>query len=234
MHAECALIIPPSAFRAGGAFASARYFHLRAVGGGFLGDEDFRLPADDRPESFHHAAGTAEDIMGAKTGVGGIQPGSEPDSARHGVQFRDGEAVFGEHEVGPDHARQVGAELFAARELDQLRRLPPVEIVGDPRRLLAGDAALVEFVAGAVEEIQPVPEFVELLGELRVDQKRLGREQPILVGKKPFRRERRADRVNAVHRRVHESIRGRVVNRRAWFRNRDRYADGRRAEPESR
>ena len=127
----------------------------------------------------------------------------EADAAGDAVELGDGEAVLREHEVGADDERQVGAGFLAAGVGDEFGRFAAVEVVGDPRGLLAGDGAVVKLVAGALEKVEPVAELGELVGEAGVDDEGLGGDEPVFVGKKPLGRLGGADGGDAVGRGGH-------------------------------
>ena len=95
---------------------------------------------------------------------------------------------------GPNDQRDIVAELLLAGELDQLSRLSGIEILRDPGRLFAFDAALVKLVAGALENVKAMAELLEFLGEFFVDRKRIGREKKILFGEEALFGEGGADR----------------------------------------
>ena len=74
-------------------------------------------------KAFEHSVGAADDVR-AERGVGLVQPRGQADAARNRIDFRDGVAGLRENEIGTDNERQVVAELFAAREFDQLGGFP--------------------------------------------------------------------------------------------------------------
>ena len=126
--------------------------------------------------------------MRAEAGVGLVQPCGEADAAGDGVELGDGEGHFfvgarlGEDDVWADDAGDVVAEFFLAGVFDEFGGLAGVEVIGDPAGLLALDAHVVEEIAGAVEEVQAVAEFLQFLEETPVDGEGLRGDEPFLVG----------------------------------------------------
>jgi hypothetical protein len=101
--------------------------------------------------------------------------------------------------VWPDDQGHIIAKLFQARELDQVRRFSRIEILRDPRLLFAFGATLIELVARALKNVEPVSELLEFLRELVVDRKRIRREKKVFLGEETLFRERGTDRGEVDH-----------------------------------
>ena len=177
--------------------------HLGLVGGGFLGNEHGSCAAEDGAKAVEHPGRAADDVVGAERGVSGVQPLGQADAAGDAVQFGDGETVVGEHEVGADDERHIGAGGLAAAKGDEVGGFAGVEVGGDPGGLLAGHGTVVKLIAGALQEIEAVTELFELLAEPGVDDERLRRHQPVLFRKKPLRGLGGAEGGETVERRGH-------------------------------
>jgi hypothetical protein len=105
----------------------------------------------DGAKTFDHAIRSANDT-GAEFGIDAIEPRGQPDSTGNVIEFSDGKSLLGENEIGPEDQRKLVAKLFATSEFDERGRLAAIEVVRNPRRLLAADAAIIEFVAGPNEK----------------------------------------------------------------------------------
>src|SRR5205823_6831853 len=114
------------------------------------------------------------------------QPRSQSDSARNGIDLSDRVAGLGQNQIRPNNERDVVAKLFLAGELDQISRFSGVEILRDPARLFAFDAALIQLVAGALKNVKAMAELFEFLGEFVVDWKRIRGKKKIFFGEKAF------------------------------------------------
>ena len=156
-------------------------FHLGAVGRGFLADDDVAA-GKDRSEAVEHPVRAADHVVGL-CAVGAVEPGREADATGHAVQLGDGETFFGRDDIRADDARDVVPEDAFAGERDQFGGLTGVQVGGDPGGLFASDAELVEQVAGALEKMQPVAEFLQFIDETVAQGKSAGRKQPFFFRK---------------------------------------------------
>ena len=110
-----------------------------------------------------------------------IQPGGQADAAGYRIQFRQGEAMVGQEQVGSDDARQVVFQGRGALEVDQGRGLAAVEPGSDPRRLFASDTLSIEQIDGAIELQQHAPECFQFPGQVAPQCKWRGGDPPIHV-----------------------------------------------------
>ena len=115
-------------------------------------------------KSFEHSV-AATDHLVAEFRIGLIQPRGQADAAGNGINFRDRVTFIGQNQIRPDNLWQIIPEFFLARELDQLRGFPGIEIARDPRRLFAFDAELIELIASALKNEEPMPELLQFLFE---------------------------------------------------------------------
>ena len=113
-----------------------------------------------------HSVAAADHVV-AKVRVGLIQPCGQADATRDGIDFRNRVTFIGQDEVRTDDLRQVVAEFFSSRKLDQFRGLSGIEITRDPRRLFAFDAELVELIASALKDEELMPELLQFFSKLR-------------------------------------------------------------------
>ena len=159
-------------------------FHLRPVGGRLLRDNDVAAVRQHSAKSVQHSVGAADNRrcrMLHKSGSASRSVRSRPERNR----FPRWCSLLGQNKIGPDDARQVVANFFAARKLDQLRRFPGIEITRDPRGLLAFDALLVELIAGALKNEEPMAELFEFRFEFWLDRKRSGESSQSFSAKRP-------------------------------------------------
>ena len=161
-------------------------FHLRPVRGGLVGDDQahVRRVAENAGEAVEHA-GCAAEHFGPGPGVGAVEPGGEADAAGHAVQFGDAQAVVGEQNVGPDDARQLGAELFAALQVDDRLRLAAIQPSAWPGGEAPLGAPAVNRVGGLVKLEQHAAQLLELLDGFLVERKRLRGDAPLVPGEEP-------------------------------------------------
>ena len=103
-----------------------------------------------RGERARHAVVVADRVE-AEFAVRMRHRADEPHAARDAVEFACDEAAVGEDQVGTDHLRDVAVEAVLARQLDDVLRLPVVEVLGEERRDRPARAARVERVERTVE-----------------------------------------------------------------------------------
>ena len=169
-------------------------FHLRTIGGRFLGNNDVAAIRENALKSLQHSIGAANDLV-VELRIGLVEPTSHADSSGHRIDFGNDVAVVGQDEVGPDDPRQIVANFLSSRKLDQVLRLARVEVTRHPLRLLSFDALLVKLIAGALENKKPMTKLLEVGQEFLADGKRIGRKEPILFREETLLREGTADRL---------------------------------------
>ena len=148
-----------------GAELAGEPVHFGAVVGGFGGDGDVCAVREERAEAAVHAVGAAGDVSGwEEAGVGLVEPCGEADAAGDTVDFGEAEAVVGEEEIRTDDGWELLAEGGETRCVEELGRFTGVGKGGDPWGETAGAAAEVETVAGGQEALEPMAEFLELVG----------------------------------------------------------------------
>ena len=135
--------------------------HLRSISAGFLRDHNVASVRQNGTETFQHPIGAPDDL-GPELRVGFIKPTSQPDPARHRINFGDDVAVIGQNQIRANDCRQLVAKLLLPRELNQLRRFARVQIFRDPVRLLPLGALLVELIAGALKNEELMSEPLQL------------------------------------------------------------------------
>ncbi len=160
-------------------------FHLRSVGGGFLGNHDRRrtlFKAEQPRESFHHAVRATDDVV-TEFVIGFAQPPGQADAAGYAIEFSNEKMIVVEDDIGPDHARDLAFEPPQTRGLDQLPRFAGIEGIGDP--LGQGAAATVtdHDVARAVEGQQIITQLCQGADQLRGERERLRGGAPGRAGK---------------------------------------------------
>ena len=79
--------------------------------------------------------------------------------------------------------RQIVADFLPPRKFNQLFRFTGVEVAGYPFGLLAFNAELIQLVASALKNKQPMPKLLEIGERFPVDRKCVWREQPFFLGK---------------------------------------------------
>jgi hypothetical protein len=169
-------------------------FHLRAIGCRLIGDDDVDGVAfvEDAFEPAQHVIGAAEDGV-AKVRVGLVQPCGEADAAGDGVEFRDGEAVFSEEQVGTYDARPFVFEGWMTLEFDEGTGFAQVEPLSDPGGLFAGHALSVEQIDRAIELEQDAAERFEFAEDGGLEREWGRSDAPVLMGEEAAGRQAIAD-----------------------------------------
>ena len=126
-----------------------------------MGNHDVAAVWQHSFESIEHSFGAADDFF-LERGIGLVEPAGQSDSAGNGIDFGDDVTVVRQNEIRTDHSRQILANFFAPRELDQLFRFAGIEIARDPLRLFSFDAELIKLIARALKNEQAMAELVEL------------------------------------------------------------------------
>jgi len=152
---------------AGGSQRPCQPVHLGAIGRGLVRDDDGRhrlrrtcRGGDGRVHVVHQAARAADQIE-AQLGVALADLRGETHAPGDRVQLDQAEAFACEHQVGPHHQGEMGAEAVHPAQLDDLRRLALVQVAVDPRRRQAPHALLVQEVGGPVEAVDRRTESVQ-------------------------------------------------------------------------
>ena len=161
--------------------------HLWEVIARFTRDEDV-LARKRSSKRLNDPSGATDHVL-IQRGIGFIQPCRQADPAGQRIQFRDGHPGFRQHQVRPQHARQVFMPA----------RIPPQ--LGDPLRLALIQQHRhpwilrieVQPVASALKRAQRGPEVADQCHRGRIQCKRLGGKHPFLLGKKALLRKGGAD-----------------------------------------
>src|SRR6202035_4226307 len=88
-------------------------------------------------------------------------------------------AAVGQDDIGSNDVRNLITILSG--NIHQLGRFSGIQVARNPRGLFAFYAELVEQIARLHNLEQPMPETFEFVRKRRADQKRLRREQPLLL-----------------------------------------------------
>src|SRR6266705_3209459 len=106
--------------------------------------------AENAGKALEHAISAAHHSR-AESRVGVIKPGGQANSARDRIEFGDAQALLADQKIRTDDARDLVLLRRRALDVDQVRRLPNIEPLRDPCRLLAFDALAIEQIDGAVK-----------------------------------------------------------------------------------
>src|SRR5882724_1881212 len=155
--------------------------HLRPICRRLFRNHDVAAVRQQIPKAVEHLIAPADNVA-TKTRIGLVQPAGEADPAGHRIDLSHRITRVGQDQVRANHQGHVLAKLFLARELDQLRRFSRIEILRDPRWLFAFDAALIQLIAGALENVKTMTKLLQLVREFLIDRKRIRRKQKILLG----------------------------------------------------
>src|SRR4029079_13219740 len=110
----------------------------------------------------------------------------------------DDVAPFSQNEIGTNHPWQIVSNFFPPRKLNQLFWFTGIEITRHPGGLFAFNAQVIELIAGALKNEEPMSELFQLGDEFFLDWKGIRREKPVLFRKKTFLRESRAYCIQSV------------------------------------
>src|SRR6267143_2100 len=125
-------------------------FHFRSIRCGLLRDNDVTTVWQHSAKTLQHSVCTADDLA-IECRIDLVEPAGQPDSARHGINFRNDVTLFGQNKIGANHPWQIVSNFFAPRKLNQLFGFTGVEIARYSRRLLVLNAQLIELITGALK-----------------------------------------------------------------------------------
>ncbi len=158
--------------------------HLVAVVGGLVRNDDRhgrvlgpRRIAEHLGKTRRNAVLSAETLH-AEPAVRLGHCAQKAHAAGNAIQFRRDEAVGGNNEIGPDHARHVLLEPVLPREFDDLFGLPAIEVLGNECGRGSPRAAIVQIVQSAVEGQKVDSERFDCRGLFCRQCKRLGAYAP--------------------------------------------------------
>ena len=124
--------------------------HFRPVVIGLARHQHGATLRQDRAESLEHAIAPAQHVV-TGVGIGSRQPCGEADAAWHAVEFGDGEAIVGEHQVRTNDAGKLRRGGGQALQADHPVGLAGIEARGDPVRQPAGGTAAVDCITGLLK-----------------------------------------------------------------------------------
>ena len=133
--------------------------HLGAIGGRFLRDNDVhcRGLAENAGKTPLHTIRPAQHLA-AQLGVSLVEPSGQPNAARHRVQFRQAQTMFGQQQVGPDDPRHFVLERERALQFDEVGGLAQIQPARDPFGLFSLGALAIQQIDRPIKLQQHPPE----------------------------------------------------------------------------